>query len=245
MFVHTYNVTKVVGSRAGEDGDGSIDINDIYLLLGKHKEEGISNHLVMDTDEQFKERYDLEHYRKLIPTPSAWKPDSMDNMIRQWHSIERVWNLMRDKENKNNNNWQYNRIGLFRPDVLYTHPISITDDPIDKAVIPKMMYTQTKWGGINDRMFYGTREFASIWATERFSTVDSYLSYQKSNPDYASKRGLHSEDFLRYLMTKKHDVPLMMKPICFKRIRSSGMIMHSDCSLVGRSKTDMHKLRGG
>ena len=137
MFVHTYNVTKVVGSRAGEDGDGSIDINDVYLLLGKHKEEGISNHLVMDTDEQFKERYDLEHYRKLIPTPSAWKPDSMDNMIRQWHSIERVWNLMRDKENENNN-WQYNRIGLFRPDVLYTHPISISEDPIVNAVIPKI-----------------------------------------------------------------------------------------------------------
>ena len=57
---------------------------------------------------------------------------------------------------------------MFRPDVLYTHPISITDDPIEKAVTPKMMYVQTKWGGINDRMFYGTREFASIWATERF-----------------------------------------------------------------------------
>lgn len=175
MFVHTYNVTKVVGSRAGEDGDGSININDVYLLLGKHKE-GINGHLVMDTDGQFKQQYDLKHYRKLIPTPSAWKPDSMDNMIRQWHSIERV----------------------FRPDVLYTHSISITD-PIEKAVIPKMMYKQTKWGGINDRMFYGAREFASIWATERFSTVDSYLSYQKSNPLL--------EAFLRYLMTKKHDVP--------------------------------------
>eukprot|EP00578_Thalassiosira_sp_NH16_P025891 CAMPEP_0181089152 /NCGR_PEP_ID=MMETSP1071-20121207/7153_1 /TAXON_ID=35127 /ORGANISM="Thalassiosira sp., Strain NH16" /LENGTH=668 /DNA_ID=CAMNT_0023171087 /DNA_START=115 /DNA_END=2121 /DNA_ORIENTATION=+ len=234
VFVHTYNVTKVVGSRAGEEVGGSIDINDIYLLLSKQEvgnnETKLDTYLAMDTEELFQNTHNLEYYRKLIPTPSAWKEDSMDNMVRQWHSIQQAWKLMRDEEGKKG--WKYSRVGLFRPDVLYTHPISIAN-PIEKAVVPKMMYTNTMWGGTNDRMFYGTREFASIWATERFSSLGSYLDHQKGNPEYAAKRGLHSEDFLHFLLTKKYAVPLMIKPICFKRIRSSGMIMHNDCRLVG------------
>lgn len=126
---------------------------------------------------------------------------------------------------------RYDIVGLFRSDVLFTHPISI-NDCLGTATIPQLMYKPYRaWGGYNDRMFYGKREYAKCWSTERFSSVQSYLRWQKSNEHYASKRGLHSEDYLRWLLVFQWPVPLEMGPICFMRIRSSGAIKN-DCELL-------------
>ena len=46
-------------------------------------------------------------------------PNSMDNMIREWHSIERVWDLMLASARS------YTRVGLFRLDSVLTRPIAL------------------------------------------------------------------------------------------------------------------------
>lgn len=225
IFVHTYNITKAPGGRIGEDGSGIINVSEILLL-------GDKSQIMLETEEDFKRQRDVEYYRTVFPRPSRWiYPSSIDNMIRQWHSIEKVWSKMEAHEEKRQE--RFDLVGLFRLDVLYTHPIFL-GDASGVAIIPLLMYkpsrTKHSWGGYNDRSFYGKREYASPWATERFNSVPLYLQWQKSNDQYDEKNGLHSEDFLRWMLVFQFPTPLAMKPICFMRVRSSGMIMRDDCA---------------
>jgi hypothetical protein len=151
----------------------------------------------------------------------------MDNMIRQWHSIRKAWMLMESNEDKLR--VRYGRVGLFRLDVRYRHTISIDEG---EAVIPTMMYKPTVWGGYNDRMFYGIRPYAEIWATHRHDTVPHYLEHQRNYTNTTEKHGIHSEDFMRHLIGRRYPLPLTMKEICFQRIRSSGLIYTWDCDSV-------------
>lgn len=229
IFVHTFNITRAQGSRQGEDGTGIINASELYLLASD------SSRVMFESERDFQLQRNVTYFRSLFPVPSAWDyPTSMDNMIRQWHSIEKVWSKMEAYEEKNY--IRYDVVGLFRPDVLFTHPILIKEP--EPAIIPQLMYQpqarQNSWGGYNDRMFYGKREYAKCWATERFNSVQAYLKWQNFNEFYSrKKKGLHSEDFLRWLLVFQWPVPLTMKPICFMRIRSSGETKN-DCELLSK-----------
>ncbi|KAL7526900.1 hypothetical protein ACHAWF_001963 [Thalassiosira exigua] len=229
VFVHTYNVTTShdSGRKGDGGGDGRVSSEELLLLV-----DGDRSRIAFETEEEFRRKRDLDYYRTLFPRPSSWEyPTSIDNMIRQWHSIDGAWAKMTAHEESIRR--RYDRVGLFRPDVLYTHPISIGDRN-EVAVIPAMMYrprpSPEHWGGYNDRMFYGTREYAESWATERFDAVKPYLEWQKSNKHYAEKSGLHSEDFLRWMLVMHWPMPLTIKPVCFKRVRTSGAVKTGDCS---------------
>ncbi|KAL9178474.1 hypothetical protein ACHAXT_003804 [Thalassiosira profunda] len=227
VFVHTYNVTKVMGKRGGEDGTGSVNASDISLLQKNRSA------IMFESDKSFRHKRNVNYYRTLFPRPSRWDyPSSIDNMVRQWHSIEMVWAIMETHEMSVQA--RYTDVGLFRLDVVFTHPI-IIDGADEVAVIPPLMYeatrSKTAWGGYNDRLFYGKREYAKPWATERFNSVPSYLHWQKTNKHYDQRRGLHSEDFLRWLLVFHFPTPLKTKPLCFHRIRSTGMVMN-DCHLI-------------
>ena len=91
-----------------------------------------------------------ENFDHLIAVFSrGWTyPTSMDNMIKQWHSIDAVWNLM-------NNTNHYDRVGLFRVDVKYKTPIDISDAD---AVIPNFQH----WGGLRS-VFYRTIVRTFYW----------------------------------------------------------------------------------
>ena len=80
-----------------------------------------------------------------------------------------------------------------------------------------------KSGGMNDRMFFGDKEYAKIWATHRFDLIPNVLESQR--PD--KYIGLHSETFMKFLM---RNVPVVEKRICFHRVRGTGKIV-KDCSL--------------
>ena len=227
IFVHTYNDTEAQGSRKNMGGEGentdSIYASEMLLLTDRSK-------IMFETEKEFRHQRDLDFYRALFPMPSSWDyPLSMDNMIRQWHSINQVWTIMESHEQLQRK--RYYRVGLFRPDVYYTHDIRI-DDVNETAVIPSMMYEPTLWRGYNDRMFYGDRSYAQVWATDRFDSVVPYLRWQKENTDTTVKAGLHSEDFMRYLLTIRWPMPLAIKDICFQRIRASGIILTRDCKLL-------------
>ena len=200
IYAHTYSVVSVSNKRNGEESS-PIHPEDIYSLTKEH---------AIDSEADFLIAHNLSYYRNLFPYEEPWVyPTSMDNMIKQWHSINQVWKLMEASE------VDYHRVGLFRLDVLYVHEISITGRE-DVAVVPNFL----KSGGMNDRMFYGRRDHAEVWATKRFDLAQSYI-------DRYQDRGLHSEKFMEFLMRK---IPVEEKPICFHRVRGTGKIK-KDCSL--------------
>lgn len=221
VFVHTYIVMSARGRQGYEDGKGLINPAEMMMLCEPAN-------IMFETESDFQRQRNVSYYRTLFPRPSYWDyPASMDNMIRQWHSLHQVWGLMESHEESVQK--KYSRVGLFRPDVLYTHPINIGSED---AVIPSMMYEPTQWGGYNDRMFYGLRSYAETWATGRFMSVDSYLKWQMVNTNTSKQYGLHSEDFMRYLLTERFKIPVSVKDICFQRIRTSGLTLTTDCELM-------------
>lgn len=200
VYAHTYNVGSISNERNGEVSS-PIHPKDIYSLTKEH---------AMDSEEDFLSSHNLTYYRSLFPYEEPWIfPTSMDNMIKQWHSIDQVWKMMEDSE------IEYHQVGLFRLDVLYVHDISISAGE-GEAVVPDFLPS----GGMNDRMFFGRRDYAEVWATKRFGLVQNYI-------DRYEDRGLHSEKFMEFLMQK---IPVEEKPICFHRVRGTGKIK-KDCSL--------------
>lgn len=229
IFVHTYDIQNedlITSTQTNQP----IFATDVLLLTDVSK-------VMIETKEDFQMQVNASFYHQFFPTPSAWEfPRSMDNMIMQWHSIAKVWELMVAHEKRVRK--RFDRVGYFRLDVIYTHPIPFSDGgEQEQAVIPSMMYEPTVWGGLNDRMFYGRREFAEVWATHRFGTVQEYMKWQGESSIYGDMRGLHSENYMRYLLTIHGHLPLRIKNICFKRVRSTGVVLDNDCDFL-RSAVD-------
>mmetsp|Transcript_9676 Transcript_9676/g.22708 ORF Transcript_9676/g.22708 Transcript_9676/m.22708 type:complete len:213 (-) Transcript_9676:553-1191(-) len=168
-------------------------------------------------------------------------------MIKQWHSIKRVWDLMVDHERKlmlegkrsdsqgNEKKYYYEQIGLFRSDVFYMSPIDIFDS---NATLPNF----ASYRGYNDRLFYGQRQYAEVWA-DRFSFAATFeRKYMVSSIVRGKKRGYHSESFLYHLLSH-HNVPVEKKNICVWRIRTGSRLAVEDCTRESNwfSKEDISK----
>jgi hypothetical protein len=110
-------------------------------------------------------------------------------------------------------NIQYERVGLFRSDVLYFHPIDISEGDAVVPAFGKMT---------NDRMFYGLYENAYVWANIRFPSVDCYKPQQPTH-------GLHSEHFMRRQVLPNIPNVTTRYDICFMRVRGTGKINLGDC----------------
>jgi len=225
IFIHAYNVKQAVESR-DKISNGRVDIEELELLTSTID----TSQVLLETEEDFLDQRNLTYFRQFFPRPSHWSyPASMDNMVRQWHSIAGAWKTMTVFEEKNE--IRFNRVGLFRIDLKYDDTINV-ESTEEVAVVPKLMYKVTRWGGTNDRLFYGIRDAAEIWATNRFGSIKEYLSWQGSNPHYEGKYGLHSEDFLRYLLLHKWGLPIEEKPYCIQRVRSNGEVLEKDCDYI-------------
>mmetsp|Transcript_20359 Transcript_20359/g.33694 ORF Transcript_20359/g.33694 Transcript_20359/m.33694 type:complete len:205 (-) Transcript_20359:435-1049(-) len=181
----------------------------------------MTDKVVMDTMDDFHARRNLTFYRHLWGTHNEpWLyPQSMDNMIKQWHSIEKVWDFM--EEYSRNHSKSYSQVGLFRSDVLYLDHVHLFDS---QAAIPKFASCPS-----NDRMFYGTYTNAKFWARTRFSNIPQ--AYQDGYLD----EGLHSEFYMNEVLLPQMTVPAEKKDICFLRVRATGHVSTDDCSrLIGR-----------
>ena len=201
IFAHTYKIKETDNPRNGES----------HVVLHTEEVRGLTPNLTMDTDGSFGRARNVSYYRTFFPTKKEffWSyPTSMDNMIKQWHSIERVWNLMEAS------GVSYQQVGLFRLDVQYATHIHIWDG---SAVVPQFASVP-----MNDRMFYGTHRNAKVWATRRFSQVEDFVYRTRAGAEF----GLHSEHFMEYLM---RDVKPDRRPICFNRVRATGDIS-CDCA---------------
>ncbi len=164
-------------------------------------------------------------------------PSSLDNIVKQWHSIESVWNLMERAVRHGVAN-SYTRVALFRNDVMYVTPIDIyrtsfddQDDDVQGryAVIPPFgLYP------VNDRMVYGPYDAVKIWATKRFEYIEDHVRKMPWGPGF----GMHSELFLQRgilaAMERETGVNVTMNPdVCFFRTRADESIMISDCEVKG------------
>lgn len=153
-FMHFYN-DKIEGrSRSGYGG--TIHPDDVWLLpqaihdttnnRTAESSPASEKHLpivsiVNDTNATFWEtRYDeLMKFRNTKNqdgnfTYFPWKeptyvwPTTLDNMVRQWHSIQRVWDHMMWSLTANNKE-TYKRVAIMRNDVVYISPIDIYKIP--------------------------------------------------------------------------------------------------------------------
>lgn len=230
VFVHTYNVTSLEKNKRNKEPISKINVNEIYEM---------TNNVIMDTDEEFLIKRNISFYRQYFPySKESWEyPQSMDNMIKQWHSIESVWDFM-DKAQQTyyssrtsttittTSQSHYKRIGLFRIDLEYMNPINIfsslpsqrnNDDNI--AVLPDFGLSFPEHE-LNDRLFYGSYKTSHIWS-HRFNHISNYFNTTIGK----SIGGLHSETMIHVIMSSLN---VWKAPICARRIRLTGHI-EGDC----------------
>lgn len=216
-----------------------------------------------DTPEQFDERRAavLQKYhtetiaakngttvKKYYPWKSrSYHKSSVDNMVKQWHSIESAFLLMDFMANYTNTNAKqeserirYTRVGMFRSDVFYVTPIDIaslgsgtTTHPSKPSYdVNNANYVIPTFANfpVNDRMVYGPYEAVKIWATKRFELMEERAALQED-----AGLILHSERFLDSTV-----FPAMLKQgfpkvengdICFLRARVGESVLLNDCSM--------------
>jgi hypothetical protein len=259
VYAHSISLDKEQASRSGKGG--MIDSKSIYLLKQRVQEVASSSfsskstrpHVVitMDTEEDFwiLRNATLQKYRttktrdgKLLYFP--WKsisykfPTSIDNMVKQWHSIERVWNLMEEESQKLH--VRYDRVAMMRSDVFYATPIDImrvdktthffpTKQHEKEVVLPGFaMYP------VNDRMIYGCYEGVQMWATLRFQKIDAHVLKVEQRGF-----GMHSERFLNGTILpaiRASGIKVNTNyDVCFFRVRADDTIWYSDCQRTGKN----------
>jgi len=260
IYVHTFNVTHLpINPRNNENVPIKLFPYDAFLL---------TDNVVFDSMEYFgkKRKNFLDHSRK-FHHKRVWGPCclSHDNMIKQWHSIEGVWDLMRQHEEdkllmmkqqeektwlsrhtgqndtskvstkkygyheernffNGSASYYYHQIGFFRLDVYNVNKIDIFDS---NATSPNW----GRFGGKNDRLFYGSRKNAQVWA-KRFDFAKIF-ERRYMRDESQSHDGYHSEYYLD-CMLRHYDIEVEEKPICVWRIRSEKVLSIQDCSQLYR-----------
>ena len=202
VYAHTYNITSVSNPR-NDELDCAIHAHEVYML---------TDNVLMDDDASFERaRPDRLEWRKFHPHGHDWVfPNSIDNVIKEWHSIESVWRLMEARGNT------YSRVGLFRLDSLITRPIELHAYSAPGVLCDPSM----RCGGLCDRMFYGDYVLAKRWASERFVEARKYVSVHKQ---------LHAETFMAHLM---RGFEVEEGRVCVQRVRACGPrgVETSDCT---------------
>lgn len=222
-FVHFYFVTNEAAGRSGTGG--SIDPEAIYSLkdavFNQRKETSLINgnepivEFTYTKEEDFWSQYNplIEKIRSTKDGNGnylyfPWKaktyshPTTTDNIVKMWHSIQSVWNLM---ESKGTN---YKQIAMCRSDVVYLNPIDIFDIPSTESESIRSINGPNDFDEqnnvvipnfgnhpVSDRLIYGGYNAVKVWATERFNMLDRHVSWISENdPGW----GLHSERFMNY-----------------------------------------------
>jgi hypothetical protein len=228
IYVHNYKLSTTYTNP--RNGEANVALrSDVVELL--------TPNVTYDTDQSFQAAHNVTYYRQFLPSAMQndinfkWSPVSIDNMIRQWHSIHRVWELMQEATRKGDGKTSssYNRVGFFRTDVIYKTPINILEG--GDAVVPHF-FCKDRFQIMNDRLFYGSFENAKVWATHRFGFVHPFLRKIQMHPPFYSPggfRGLHSETFMYELLSTFIGRAKVHKgDMCFHRVRSNGQVLN-DC----------------
>jgi hypothetical protein len=154
---------------------------------------------------------------------------SVHNLIKQWHSISRVWEEMERNARLLGKN--YTRVAMLRNDVMFVTPFDLYQISNTTRDTENRMVAVPNWARfpINDRMVYGPYDAIKIWATERFQRLETHVRTY-NEPGY----GLHSERFLNHsIFPPIRDLGYTVVPnpeICFFRARADGSVWINDCA---------------
>jgi len=202
IYAHTWNLTSD-SSRIGEVGvereECQIHSEDVTMLT---------------TNVMF------ETLASCQTANSEWQTESMESIMEEWHSINRVWGRMVESGKT------YDRVGLFRLDTRFPHPIPI-DDQRRGVVCDRSM----AMGGFCDRMFYGDFDVARSWATRRFQNARKFVSAQ-------GKPGLHPEKFVKFLL---RDFEVEEGSVCVHHVVPCGNGTWTDDCKVNTALWDTQK----
>jgi hypothetical protein len=250
IFVHYFDQAHDVAGRWNHGG--KIDPNEILLLEPAAKNVSQKHHndnsqvvvFVSETDAQFwtKRRDMLYRYKnavhedgKAIYFPWAalkYTNSTIDNMVRQWHSIDSVFQLMEKHAKRHDIN--YTRVAMFRNDAMYLTPIDIYmldkdyNDTRNQHVVVPYFGSHP----INDRMIYGPYEAIKIWSTKRFELIEE-RARMSLDPGFE----MHSESFLNAsifpAIKQLGYLTYINEDICFIRTRADSMALLDDCVTGG------------
>ncbi|CAJ1937808.1 unnamed protein product [Cylindrotheca closterium] len=259
IYVHYYKQYEEEAGRRNRGG--KINPDDIFLLEEVAKETAakygnkdgrnagrVPNiQFTYDTDEMFLEKRKelLEKYHNTMgpdgkPAYFPWgtktyTSTSLDNMVRQWHSIEFAFKLM-DFAGKQNG-VQYSRVGMFRNDAMFLTPIDIA--LMDKGVADtkNMVFSVAPFARypINDRMVYGPYNAIKIWSTKRFELIEKRVQLAQ-DPGFE----MHSERFLNGTIFPAMEAVgykmEMNRDVCFVRTRADEAALANDCTVGGMTR---------
>ena len=247
-YVHYYHTTSEAEGRSGKGG--VIDPTAVLLLRDAVQKEAIRRgdavlpivEFTYDKEEDFWTKYSdlIEKIRttkvdgKYLYFPWAEKsyrhPETTDNIVKMWHTIQSSFELM--EKFAASNGIEYDIVGMFRSDVVYVTPINIRDAPKPSSSNELVPVTITDFGNfpVSDRMIYGPRDAVKAWATQRFSRLDNHVDFMlKNDPGW----GMHSEKFVYHALFPLIKQITTIRPhptLCFFRARADESVWVSDCS---------------
>jgi hypothetical protein len=255
IFVHFYDQESEPRGRFNLGGD--VNFDEIYLL--RHVFNNLSNFdssmiaFSNDTMETFMAQRSEQLTRYLgakdfsgrplyFPwKDKSWKKSTLVNLVKQWHSISRVFKLIEDGVLGLGRD--YTRVAMLRNDVMFLTPIDIWEVgekelATNETVIDtfNQFFTLAPFAlyPVNDRMVYGPFEAVQIWAKRRFVLIENWAR-NMSDTGYA----MHAERFMNGCL-----IPAMEKlgyrrwtnpKICFVRTRPRSKVLYHDCSMPGHA----------
>ena len=163
------------------------------------------------------------------------------NIIKLWHSVDRAWNLMEEYGEINRVN--YTRVAMLRSDVVFLTPFDIWDmgvpDSIDtnntRVVIPSFARYP-----VNDRAIYGSAIGVRIWSTSRFDGLARHVEYFRG-----SGYVMHHERFVDATLLpdiRQRGIDVIEHPsFCFCRARSNNRVWINDCT-KGNASPSLKKM---
>ena len=242
VYAHSIVRAEESGGRSGRGGQ--LDPDALLLLserMGKlHNHENVPNvAIATNTEDDFWRirNATIQMYRtakandgKTLYFPykpiAKFSKDTVDNIVRQWHSIQAVWKLM-EREGRRLN-VEYDHVGMFRSDVFFATPIDISNASSLRADAKEAVVAGFSMYPVNDRMIYGPHSAVKIWATERFERLVTEIDKMPRG------LGMHPETFLDKIIFPAIEEETGVKKrtdpdICFFRVRADLSLWVNDC----------------
>ena len=205
-FMHTYKILRPYTNDWAFERNVFLD-PDEYKLLGP-------DHFIWDDQDEVAKGIDFKAYRTHKDNYNT-NYQTIDNLILAMYSLHRVTDLML----RHNSKKEFDYIVFMRPDVLFdTKPAwkyfeKATENTIVAPYFGSYFEERHK---INDRYAICKPNVAKIYGRR----LKFLLPYSKT-------RDIISEIFLYDVMVE-HDIDIILRWICFNRVRTDGRIL-PDC----------------
>jgi len=253
VFVHYYNQTWETPGRSGRGG--AIRSDEVLLLeeaVRKINPKSTVHFQVTQEDDFFAQYQELLHNISTIKDPDGtnllyfpWRdpsyenPGTTNNIVKMWHSIQSVYQLM--EQTGQNKNVAYSHVAMLRSDVMYVTPVNVLEFS-DTIVLPGFANYPS-----GDRSVFGPAPAVRIWATERFQRLDDHVHSLFTRGQKGL--GMHSETFVHsaLLPSMRTAVPNIRTrnhpSMCFFRARADFTVRVDDCGHLNIAGGDTTKTR--